>query len=106
MDDTPKTGKQAIDSNVNGKRMADRVGADFARELERENIRLRKALQSVLRYRRGQGEYDFSCEPEETRSNAAFDAWMQIEDHIISLLPNVKDEPWREVARDVRKHGA
>jgi hypothetical protein len=69
-----------------------KTGAERLQFVLRENIRLRKALQSVLRYRRGQGEYDFSCEPEETRSNAAFDAWMQIEDHIISLLPNAQAE--------------
>jgi hypothetical protein len=48
MNDTPRTGKQVIDSNLNGKRIADRVGADFARELESENARLRAIFPRIL----------------------------------------------------------
>lgn len=44
-------------------------------------------LNKILRYRRGEGEYDFSgIENEEERANRAYDAWMEIEAEIESIL--------------------
>jgi hypothetical protein len=75
MNDNPRTGKQAINSNLNGKRMADRVGADFACELERENARLRDALRLAIHVR---GTSEDTVEVLRVMKSA--------------LLPNVKDE--------------
>jgi len=73
--DTPRTDKQAMDSSLNGRMMADRVDADFARELERENAALKKAGNAI---RFMQIETELQC----SEKLAAWDA-----------LANVQDEP-------------
>lgn len=49
-------------------------------------------LKDILRYRRGEGSYNFSDKPDDVRENYAFDAWCQIENRIGATLHSYQRE--------------
>jgi len=55
-------------------------------------------LADVIKYRRGIGKYDFSRLPDQEGENAAFDAWMELENRILAILANnlIKIGYWRQ----------
>lgn len=51
---------------------------------------LLEALQEVLRYRRGEGEYRFVSLPADERENAMFDAWQEVETRVCAAIARAK----------------
>ena len=66
---------------VEVKRLSNRIEAMLDHEAE-----LVKALESVMKFRNGVGEYNFSIVPRDEQENAYFDKWQEIENEILAAL--------------------
>lgn len=53
---------------------------------------LLEALETVLRYRSGEGEFRFAHLPDDERSNACFDAWQEVEARATAALRKARGE--------------
>jgi hypothetical protein len=55
--------------------------------------RLAEVLRNIMAYRKGEKPHDYWRLPFEERENAAFDAWMQIENSINQALQSLTQSP-------------
>ena len=62
------------------------------KRLEAANATLLDALETVMRFRRGEGEFNFSAVPTDQLANEVFDSWHEVEQRICDTIAQAKEE--------------
>jgi len=60
--------------------------------LKTTNTALREALEAVMRFRRGEGEFDFAALPTDQIDNESHDRWQEVEQRICAVIAQAKEE--------------
>ena len=60
--------------------------------LEAANAALLDALETVMRFRRGEGEFNFSAVPTDQIDNESHDKWQEVERRICAAIARAKEE--------------
>jgi len=59
--------------------------------LKTTNTALREALETVMRFRRGEGEFNFSALPIDQLANESHDRWQEVEQRIYAAIAQAKE---------------
>ena len=74
--------------------------------LEAANAALLDALEAVMRFRRGEGEFDFSALPIDQLANESHDRWQEVEQRICTTVARAKEAAREAHHRYDRDYGS